>query len=363
LDVHKESISVAVAERVGEAQDWGTIINTPEAVRKLVRQLGPREKLLVAYEAGPCGYELYRQLWSMEVQCVVVAPSLVPRRPGDRVKTDRRDARQLARLLRSGELTPVWVPDEDHEALRDLVRAREDAKEDQQRKRHQLGKFLLRSGLRPPAGVRAWTQRHRQWLETLALPRVAQRVVLREYLRALDEVTDRIGRLDGEIALMAQECPQAPVIRALGAFRGIGLTTAVTIVAELGDISRFDRPTQLMAYAGLVPSEHSSGQSRRLGGITKTGNSHLRRVVVEAAWHYRHLPRVGADLKRRQAGLDPSITAIGWRAQSRLNRKYRRMVGRGKPKQKAVVAVARELLGFIWELARAVQQVQAEKAA
>ena len=246
LDVHKDSIAVAVAEGSGEVRDWGTIMNTPEAVRKLVRQLGPREK---------------------------------------------------------------------------------------------------------------------QWLEALALPRVAQQVVLREYLRALGEVTDRIGRLDGEIATLAQECPQAPVIKALGAFRGIGSTTAVTIVAELGEIGRFDRPTQLMAYAGLVPSEHSSGQSRRLGGITKTGNSHLRRVVVEAAWHYRHLPRVGVDLKRRQAGLDPSITAISWRAQSRLNRKYRRMVGRDKPKQKAVVAVARELPGFIWELARAVQQVPADRAA
>jgi len=191
LDVHKESITVAVAERDGEVRDWGTIVNNPEVVQKLVRQLGPREKLLVAYEAGPCGYGLYRQLWSMDVPCVVVAPSLVPRRPGDRVKTDRRDARGLARLLRSGELTPVWVPDEDHEALRDLVRAREDAKADQQRKRHQLGKFLLRSGHRPPAGVRAWTRRHRQWLEALALPRVAQQVVLREYMRALDEVTDR----------------------------------------------------------------------------------------------------------------------------------------------------------------------------
>jgi len=257
----------------------------------------------------------------------------------------------------------VWVPDEDHEALRDLVRAREDAKQDQQRKRHQLSKFLLRLGRRPPAGVRAWTQRHRRWLETLALPRVAQQVALGEYMRALDEVSDRIERLDREICLLAEDCPHTSTIKALGAFRGIGLITAVTIVAELGEISRFDRPTQLMAYAGLVPSEHSSGRSQRRGGITKTGNCHLRRVLVEAAWHYRHLPRVGVGLKRRQAGLNPSLTAIAWRAQARLNRKYRRMVGRGKPKQKAVVAVARELLGFIWEMAQAASRVPVEQAA
>lgn len=194
---------------------------TPEAVSKLIRKLGPKDKLVVAYEAGPCGYGLYRQWTAMGVTCMVVAPSLIPKRPGDRVKTDRRDARQLARLLRSGELTPVWVPDADHEALRDLVRAREDAQQDQQRKRHQLGKFLLRLGQRPPEGVRRWTQRHRRWLDQLKLEQPAQQIVLREYLQALAEATDRIERLDREIAVMAETCAQAPLIQTLQGLRGI----------------------------------------------------------------------------------------------------------------------------------------------
>jgi len=364
LDVHQDAIAVSVVDGGrGEVRDLGVIPHTAEAVTQLIRRLGPKDNLVVAYEAGPCGYGLYRQLTAMGVTCVVVAPSLVPKRPGDRVKTDRRDAQQLARLLRSGELTPVWVPDAEHEALRDLVRAREDAKQDQQRKRHQLSTFLLRLGQRPPQGVRPWTQRHRQWLDRLSLDQPAQQIVLQEYLRALDEATERIARLDREIAQRAETCTHAPLIQALQALRGVALTTAATIVAEVGDITRFRKPTQLMAYAGLVPSEHSSGSRRRRGGITKTGNNHLRRVVVEAAWHYRHPPRVGIALRRRQQGLGTAIKGISWRAQLRLNHKYRRLVGRGKTKQKAITAVARELLGFIWELAHEVESAKAKQAA
>ena len=257
----------------------------------------------------------------------------------------------------------MWVPDEEHEALRDLVRAREDAKQDQQRKRHQLGKFLLRLGYRPPKGVKAWTQRHRRWLEQLELPQLAQELVLREYLQALDEATSRIERLDREIALLAESSRHAPLIRALQSLRGVALTTAVTVVAELGDITRFEKAPQLMAYSGLVPSEHSSGLSQRRGAITKTGNNHLRRVLVEAAWHYRHLPRVGQTLRKRREGLPESVKRISWQAQVRLNHKYRRLMGRGKAKNKAVVALARELLGFIWAMAWEIQGRQAIKEA
>jgi transposase len=364
LDVHKESTAVAVAEPGwGEARDVGIIPTTADAVAKLVRKLGGKEGLVVAYEAGPCGYGIYRQLRSMGVECQVVAPSLIPRRPGDRVKTDKRDARQLARLLRSGELTPVWVPDEEHEALRDLVRAREDARKDLTRKRHQLGKFLLRNDVRPPEGVRAWSGRHRRWLEAIKLAQPAQAIVLAESLAAVTEPEDRIKRLETEMAWFAERSAHRPVIRALQALRGVSLITALALVVELGDITRFDRPEQLMSYAGLVPSEYSSGSSRHQGGITKTGNNHLRWLLIEASWHYRHQPRVGQTLRKRQSGLPEEVKRIAWKAQTRLNHKFRRMVGRGKPANKAVVAVARELLGFVWAIAHEVRDERLSQAA
>jgi len=294
----------------------------------------------------------------MGVECHVVAPSLIPRRPGDRVKTDRRDARQLARLLRSGDLTPVWVPDEEHEALRDLVRAREDARQDRSRKIHQLDKFLLRNGVRPPDGVRAWTTRHRQWLQTLKLPRPAQEVVLVESLGALAEVEDRVRRLESEMIWFAEHSAHAPVIKGLQALRGVSMVTALGIVAELGDISRFDRPERLMSYAGVVPSEYSSGSIQHRGSITRTGNKHLRWLLIESSWHYRHRPRVGEALKKRQEGLPEEVKRIAWKAQVWLSRKFRRLVAGGKPSTKAVVAVARELLGFIWAIAREVRVQQ-----
>lgn len=353
LDVHKETIAVAVADGSGGAPRWlGTIPNRPEAVTRLMRKLGPTPSLRVCYEAGPCGYGLERQFSRLGADCMVVAPSLVPTRPGDRVKTDRRDALKLAALLRSGHLTPVWVPDEEHEALRDLVRAREDARQDLLRARHRLSKLLLRLGVRPPEGVRPWTARHRVWLQGLKLAQAAQQVVLREYLLAVDQGKERLSRLEAEIAQAAPTSAHAAVIAALQTLRGVGLVTAATLVAELGDLARFPSPRELMAYAGLVPSEHSSGGSRWRGSITKTGNAHVRHVAVEAAWHYRHAPGVWGALRQRQVGQPEAVKAIAWKAQHRLHRRYRRMVGRGKLNQQAVVAVARELLGFVWAIAR-----------
>jgi transposase len=272
LDVHKETIAVAVAEgEGGEVRSLGLIPNRPEALRRLVGRLGPAKDLVCAYEAGPCGYAVYRFLTRLGVRCVVVAPSLIPTKPGDRVKTDRRDAAKLARLLRSGELTPVWVPDEEHEALRDLTRAREDARVDLLRARHRLSKFLLRLGLVPPAGVKPWGAKHRQWLQGLQLGRASQQVVLREYLLAVEQTQERLRRLEAELAEAARTSRHAAVIGALQALRGVGLVTAVTLVAELGDLQRFRTPREVMAYAGLVPREASSGPRQHRGAITKTG--------------------------------------------------------------------------------------------
>jgi transposase len=363
LDVHAETIAVAVADGDGgEARSLGTIPNTPEAVAKLLRKLGPAARLRVCYEAGPCGYGLQRQLTELGVACVVVAPSLVPTKPGDKVKTDRRDALKLARAHRAGDLTAVWVPDEAHEALRDLTRAREDALAEVQRARARLRSFLLRQGLRPPAGVKPGTVRYRDWLAQLEPAQSAHRIVLAESLTALDQATARLTRLEDAIAEQAQASPVAPLLGALQCARGVATVTAATLVAELGDLRRFASPRQLMAYAGVVPGEHSSGGRTRRGSITKTGNSHVRRVVVEAAWHYRHPPRVGTTLRRRQAGQPPTVIEIAWQAQGRLHKRFRRLLGRGKLKQEAVVAVARELLGFLWAIARQVDAAPAGAA-
>jgi transposase len=353
LDVHAETIAVAVAEPAGEVRTLGMIPNRPESLRKLVKKLGPAEQLRVCYEAGPTGYVIYWQLTSLGVRCEVVAPTLVPMKAGDRVKTDRRDAQKLARSYRAGDLTPVWVPDAAHEALRDLVRAREAAKKDQLRARHRLGKFLLRHGRRPPVGIRAWTQRYVAWVKQdvhFELP--AQEATLLDYLHEVEHVADRIERLEGAIDRAVTTAPPAmrAVIDALQALRGIALVSAVTIVAEVGELSRFARAPQLMGYSGMGAREHSSGERRRRGGITKTGNAHLRRVVVEAAWAYRYRPAVGGALRKRQATLSEDVKALAWKAQHRLHGRYRRLLGRGKCPQQVVTAVARKLLGFIWAI-------------
>jgi transposase len=353
LDVHAETIAVAVAEPDGEVRSLGIIPNREESIRKLIKKLGPAEQLQVCYEAGPTGYVLYWQLTALGVKCEVVAPTLVPVKAGDRVKTDRRDATKLARSYRSGDLTAVWVPDEEHEALRDLVRAREAAKQDQLRARHRLSKFLLRHGRRAPEGIKMWTQRHWQWIqEQVHFEQPAQEYTLLDYVHEVDHVADRIRRLEQAMAeaIKLAPGPMQEVVQALQALRGIAQISAVTIVAELGKISRFEGARQLMGYSGAVSSEHTSGTRVRRGSITKTGNAHLRRIAVEAAWAYRHRPAIGPALRKRQEGLSQEVKEIAWKAQHRLNKRYRTLTAAGKEKQKVITAVGRELLGFIWAI-------------
>lgn len=351
LDVHAETIAAAVAD--GEVRSLGVIPNRPESIRKLMKKLGAVGELRVCYEAGPTGYVVYWQLTSLGVRCEVVAPSLVPVKPGDRVKTDRRDALKLARSYRAGDLTAVWVPDAAHEALRDLGRAREAAKKDQLRARHRLGKFLLRHGRRPPIAMKAWTQAHLTWVKSAVhFAQPAQEATLLDYLHEVDHVAERIVRLEHAIDQAVKTAPirMRAVVEALQALRGIALVTAVTIAAEVGELSRFATPRQLMGYSGAVASEDSSGPRMRRGGITKAGNAHLRRVVIEAAWAYRHRPAVGAALRKRQALADPEVKAMAWKAQHRLHGRYRALTARGKCQQQVVTAIGRELLGFIWAI-------------
>lgn len=352
LDVHAETIAVAVAEASGEVRSLGVIPNRPEPVRRLVRKLGRAQSLRVCYEAGPCGYVLYWQLAGLGVHCDVVAPTLVPVKVGDRVKTDRRDAQKLARSYRSGDLTAVWVPDAAHEALRDLVRAREAAKKDQLRARHRLQKFLLRRGLQPPEGIKSWTLKHLSWVKTLRLEQFALDATLLDYVTEVDHARERIERLERAIDQAIEAAPVAirAVIDALQSLRGVAPLSAATIVAEVGQLSRFAKPRQLMGYTGAVPSEHSSGESVRRGAITKTGNAHLRRILVEAAWAYRHRPNLGSELRRRQDGASEEVKGIAWKAQHRLHHRYVRLAARGKTKQHIVTAIARELAGFIWAI-------------
>jgi len=355
LDVHADTIAVAVAEPEGEVRSLGTIPNRMESIRKLVAKLGPAKQLRACYEAGPCGYALYWQLTALGVACQVVAPTLVPVKPGDRVKTDRRDAAKLARCFRAGDLTAVWVPDADHEALRDLVRAREDARQDQLRARQRLSKFLLRHGRRPPEEVRkSWTLKHMSWIKTqVHFEQPALEATLLDYVHEVEHMTERIQRLDQAIREAIQKAPPAmrAVVEALQALRGVAQLTAVTVVAELGSLSRFDSPRKLMSYSGLVSREYSSGNRVQRGAITKTGNAHLRRVIIESAWAYQHRPWVGGNLLKRQQGLDPEVKAIAWKAQHRLHSRYKKLAARGKNKPQIVTAVGRELLGFLWAIA------------
>lgn len=358
LDVHADSIAVAVAEPTGEVRSLGQIPNRPESIRKLMKKVGPAASVRACYEAGPTGYVIYWQLTTLGVHCEVVAPTLVPTRAGDRVKTDRRDAEKLARCYRAGDLTAVWVPDAAHEALRDLVRAREAAKKDQLRARHRLGKFLLRQGRRRPTGMTAWTQRHLAWIKsTVHFAQPAQEATLLDYLHEVEHAAGRIDRLERAITEAVHTAParMRDVIDALQALRGIALVSAVTIVAEVGELSRFARAPQVMGYSGMGAREDSSGGRTRRGGITKTGNAHLRRIVIEAAWAYRHRPSVGGALRKRQAALSDDVKAIAWKAQHRLHGRYRKLLGRGKNQQQVVTAVGRELLGFIWAIGVAVE--------
>lgn len=357
MDVHAETIAVAVAESGidGEVRSLGTIANRPETIRKLIAKLGPASNLRVCYEAGPTGYVLYWQLTQLGVACQVIAPSLIPTKAGDRVKTDRRDAGKLARCYRAGELTAVWVPDADHEALRDLVRAREAAKKDQLKARHRLSKFLLRHGRRPE-GIKAWTKSYMEWIKThVRFAQAALEATLADYLEEVDHVAARILKLEKAIDEAIGQAPAAmrAVIEALQALRGIAQVTAATIVSELGTLSRFGEARQLMGYSGLTPSEHSSGGRVSRGPISKTGNGHLRRVLVEAAWAYQHRPNVTGFLLRRQKNLHLSEEdkKIAWKAQQRLHKRYQLFAARGKNKNQIVTALGRELLGFVWAIA------------
>jgi transposase len=352
MDVHKETISVAFADggRRGEVREHGQISNAPAALTRLLSKLArPGVVLRFCYEAGPCGYGIQRQLAAAGHDCVVVAPSLIPRKPGDRIKTDRRDAINLAKLHRAGELTAVWIPDLAHEAIRDLVRARLAAVRSLRQARQQLSGFLLRQGFhynRP-----AWTLMHRRWLAGLRFEQRAHHIVLEDSIATIEAATARRDRLTEQIEVMLADWSLAPVVHALQALRGMALVTAATVIAELGDITRFANPRQLMAYLGLVPSEHSSGGTRRQGGVTKAGNGTARRMLIEAAWSYRFPARISREQLLRQEGLPKSIRDTAWKAQERLCGRYRKLTRAGKPATAVITAIARELAGFIWAIA------------
>jgi transposase len=355
LDVHKNSIDVAIAEAGGEIRHYGAIGGELKDLEKVIRKLHSKgSELHFGYEAGPCGYQVYRFLKDKGYSCLVAAPSLIPRRPGDRIKCDRRDALSLARLLRAGELTAVRVPDPDDEAMRDLVRAREDAKSVERRAKQRTAAFLLRHGHRYP-GKTTWGRGYWRWLRERAMPHPAQQIVLQEYLAAVQEATARVDRLTAQIRELLPQWRWEPVIRSLQALRGVSLLVAATVVAEIGDLSRFQNPRQLMAYLGLVPSEHSSGATVRRGGITKTGNGHARRVLVEAAWAYRLRARITRTLWQRLTGLPQPVCDLAWKAQIRLCGRYRRLLARGKAKNTIATAIARELAGFIWAIGKALE--------
>jgi transposase len=350
LDVHSDSIVIAVAREGREAaENWKTIPNDGARLRKELRRLVKNgEVLKVCYEAGPTGFGLCRGLRDAGIDCVVVAPSLVPSKAGDRVKTDRRDARKLAHFLRSGDLTEVYVPDEAVEAIRDLERARDDAKCAERVARHQLSKFLLRHGRHWE--YTTWTQKHRNWIRGQKFAYPAQQRVLEDYLKTVEDLAERVARLTAQVEELVQDTVLAPLVTALQAFRGISVVSAVTIAAETGDLRRFKTAGQFMSYVGLVPSEDSTGKRRRQGRITRCGNGHLRKILVEAAWHYRHLPVMSKELRRRNQGVAPGVQRIAWEAQKRLNKRLYHLIHAGKSVQKAITALARELAGFIWSV-------------
>jgi len=356
LDVHKELISVAIAEdNRGVVSSFGEIPNTPASISKLAKKLENKEKydLCFVYEAGCFGFSLYRQLTALGHNCVVAAPSLIPKKPGDRVKTDRRDALNLARLLRSGDLTACHVPDETDEAMRDLVRARGDAVKASRVSRQVLGGFLLRHGMRYNGKTR-WGPAHMRWIMDIKMPHEAQQIVLEEYRRRVAHDADCITSLTKEIQRLAEEWKWEPVVTALQSMRGIKLINAVTVVAEIGDLKRFAHPRQLMAAIGLVPREHSSGGKRIQGAITKTGNAHVRKALVEAAWNYRFPARLTTTIDRRQQKVSKNITTIAWNAQKRLCGRYHQLSLRGLNCKLVTTAVARELCGFIWDIGQQV---------
>lgn len=355
LDVHKNSIVVATAHADGSEPKsygkWGGSNLCAERGLVKLRQKFEVDKadLSIVYEAGPTGFVLARRLLQLGYHCIIVGPSEVPSKAGDRVKTDKRDARKLARLHRAGELTGIHIPEACDEAVRDLCRARTDASQALARAKQQLGMFLLRNGFRYE-GKTNWTQSHMNYLRRLRLPHAAQQLVVEEYIMAVDAGCERVARVERQMKELLPSWEREPYVRALMALRGFKEVAAMTEISELGDLSRFTHPRQLMAYLGLVPEEHSSGERRRQGAITKTGNGHARWMLIECASHYSHAPNVSPQLSARQAGQSREVKAIAWRAQNRLNFKFRKLSARGLHRNKVIVAMARELCGFLWEL-------------
>jgi transposase len=349
LDVSKATIAMAVARGREEPVPLGVVAHDRAVVRRRLAALGPPSATLVAYEAGPTGYGLARALQADGFQCQVVAPSKTPRRAGDRVKTDRRDALTLARYLRSGDLVAVRIPDEGVEALRDLVRARADAKKAETVARHHLDKLLLRKDRIYP-GKSHWTGLHHEWLQQQRFEHPALQAVLADHLHAVLEAGVRVERLTADIERHVQASPLMPLVIALQALRGVQLVTAATLACELGDLRRFSHPRQLMSFVGLVPSESSSGERVRRGAITRTGNGHVRRVLVEAAWAYRTAPQLSRTIKARQEHVSHAVRRIAWEAQRRLHGRWRRLAGRGKDHRRTIIAIARELAAFVWAI-------------
>jgi len=359
MDVHKKTITIAIADegRQNQPRVYGTIANDLDALNKFCRKMiSTSTQLHFVYEAGPCGYGIYRHLSKKGYDCMVAAPSMIPKKSGDRIKNDNRDAAMLARLHRAGDLTAVFVPDAQDEAMRDLSRARSDAVLVAKKAKQHLKAFLLRNSV-VFNGRSQWSKAYFNWLANIAMPHPAQQVALQEYIDAVHESLHRVDRLTDQIRQMVAGWRLAPMVKALQAARGVSLIVAVTVLAELGDLSRFKKPSQLMAYLGLIPSEHSSGPNIKRGGITKTGNGHVRKALVEAAWAYRMQARVSRLLLKRQQGVPQQICRIAWKAQLRLCARFRRLAAKGKPKQKVVTAIARELSAFLWAIAKQVPSV------
>jgi transposase len=356
LDVHKDSISIAIANegREGHVREYGKIANDMNQLDKVLRkQISTNAELHCAYEAGPCGYTICRHLTRKKIDCIVVAPALIPKKSGERIKTDRRDALKLATLHRSGELTAVYVPDKEDEAIRDLVRTRDDMQKALRKVKQQINAFMLRHNA-IYQGKSKWSKAHRNWLANMKMAHPAQQIALTEYLDALADNEARVARITSQIAAFCQTWHLRPVVEAFQGLRGISLISAAKIVSELGDMTRFKQPAKLMAYIGLVPSEHSSGNMVKKGSITKTGNVHVRQAFIESAQAYRFPARRSATLRNRQTGLSREIVAISWDAQVRLCHRYRRLRARGKNHNVAITAVARELVGFVWSVAQKV---------
>ncbi len=358
LDTAKENSDVAYTfeDRLHKPTSLGRVRTTKQSIEKLARQMQskhPGAALMFVYEAGPCGYWIYRLLTRMGHQCYVVAPSLIPKKPGSRIKTDKRDAMMLAQLLKTGDIDPIYVPEPEDECIRDLSRARERSMCDLKDAKYQLKALLLRNHIKYH-GTDNWGPKHLRWLTELVLPHPAQQIVLQEMIQTINERMARLQRLDDELLYHVKQWRYYPVVKSIQAMRGVRLVVAAGLIAELGDLSRFDHPRKLMAYVGLVPSEHSTGGNRRLGGLTKTGNNRARRLLTEGAHSYRYNANISTELQKRQESLPKEVIDMAWKAQLRLCKRYQRMMHRGKHRNLVISAIAREMIAYTWSIAREV---------